>query len=328
MAAPGERDPYQVLVSELMLQQTQVSRVVERFRVFVARFPTFAALAAADEGEVMALWAGLGYYRRARLLHAAAKAVVGRHGGEMPREMAAIGDLPGVGRYTAGAIASIGLGRAEALVDGNVSRVLLRLEGKALASDDPAAVAFAWERAGELVRAAANPGAFNEALMELGATVCTPTAPKCGECPWREACVARREGTMGEIPRPKTRVARTSLRFECVVLRDAKGRVLLEQRPVGGLWGGLWQPPSVEMVGTRKPAAGELLAKLGLPEVALAQAGVVRRTLTHRNVVMRVWVGAAGGKMEGRAWFEVGALPAMSSAHVAVLARAEAEVGD
>lgn len=320
----GQRDPYQVLVSEIMLQQTQVSRVVERFEMFLERFPTFAALAAADEEEVMALWAGLGYYRRARLLHAAAKAVAERHEGQMPREMEAIFELPGVGRYTAGAIASMGFGLAQPLVDGNVSRVLLRLEGRALASDDPAAVAFAWARAAELVKAAARPGAFNEAMMELGATVCTPASPKCHRCPWAGACAAKQHGTVGEVPKPKARVARSGVRFECVVLQDGAGRVLLEQRPAGGLWGGLWQPPSVENQGRTRPEPAALLASLRLPPVALRFVGVVRRTLTHRNVVMRVWRGDIAGlchesALNGRDCFDLTKLPPVSSAHLAVV---------
>lgn len=316
----GQRDPYQVLVSEIMLQQTQVSRVTERFGQFVARFPTFAALAEASEGDVLGLWAGLGYYRRARLLHRAAQAVLQQHDGHMPRTLDAIRALPGVGRYTAGAIASIGFGLPEPLVDGNVSRVLLRLEGRPLASDDPKATTLAWSRAGELVKAASSPGGFNEALMELGATVCTPMNPRCGACPWAHACVARREGTMGEIPKPKARVARESLRLECVVLRDNTGRVLLEQRPVGGLWGGLWQPPSTPSVGRARPTGAVLLERLGLPpSIELTPAGTVRRTLTHRNVVMRVWAGRASGEMKGREWFAQAKLPAMSSAHLRVL---------
>lgn len=320
----GARNPYHVLVSEVMLQQTQVSRVAARFETFVERFPTIADLARADEDDVLALWAGLGYYRRARLLHGAARAVAELHAGSVPRDTHAIRTLPGVGRYTAGAIASIAFGLPEPLVDGNVSRVLLRLEGRPLASDDAQAVAFAWERAGALVRAAANPGEFNEALMELGATVCTPSHPRCEQCPWGGVCVAGREGTTGEIPRPKSRTARTSLRLECVVLRDAKGRVLLEQRPVGGLWGGLWQPPSLPMKGRATPPGSTLTQVLGLPEVALRRAGVVRRTLTHRDVVLRVWTGGMSGGGGSRRWFAIDALPAMSSAHAAVLARAGA----
>lgn len=177
----GWRDPYAVLVSELMLQQTQVARVVERFGAFMRRFPTVAALAGADEADVIALWAGLGYYRRARHLHAAAKRIVHEHGGEVPRAAAALRALPGVGRYTAGAIASMAMGQRVPLVDGNVARVLMRLEARA--GDVAQGQAWAWERAGELVSSSTSAGAFNEGLMELGATVCVPGRPRCEACP-------------------------------------------------------------------------------------------------------------------------------------------------
>ncbi|MFM7260071.1 MAG: A/G-specific adenine glycosylase, partial [bacterium] len=248
------RDGYRALVSELMLQQTQVSRVVEKFEPFVRRFPTPAALAAAAEDEVLAAWQGLGYYRRARLLHAAAKAVVERHGGRVPEDPQALRALPGVGRYTAGAVSSIVFGAREPIVDGNVTRVFQRLEARRGSASDGDVQAWAWERADAFVAAAREPGVANEALMELGATVCTPAAPRCGACPLRAQCAAFAAGRMDEIPAPKKRVARKDLVFVTACVRRTDGAVLLEQRPTGGrsggapsgLWAGLWQPPAVE----------------------------------------------------------------------------------
>ncbi|MEM9374068.1 MAG: A/G-specific adenine glycosylase, partial [Planctomycetota bacterium] len=201
----GPRDPYRALVSELMLQQTQVSRVLEKYTPFLERFPTAEALAAAAEADVLAEWSGLGYYRRARLLHAAAKAVVHDHAGSFPTDPARIRSLPGVGRYTAGAVASIVFGQREPILDGNVERVLLRLHAKPDPPKDKATQAWAWDRAQQLVDASDSPGVLNEGLMELGAIVCTPGAPKCRACPLRRACEAHRRGTAEEIPEPKPR---------------------------------------------------------------------------------------------------------------------------
>lgn len=269
------RDPWCSLVAEAMLQQTQVSRVAGEgpgtepgaFARFVARFPTPAALASADEAEVMALWAGLGYYRRARHLHAAARAIVERHGGRVPDDPAALRALPGVGRYTAGAIASIVFGRREPIVDGNVRRVLLRVAGN---DADPASrdtETWAWAEAARFVAASARPGAFNEGLMELGATVClpAPASPRCEACPWARACRARALGLEDRIPRAKRPPRRGVLHLLVVVVRDGRGRLLLERRGPGGLWPGLWQPPTLESKRTIGPAQREsFLAGLGL----------------------------------------------------------------
>src|SRR5690606_18318055 len=184
------RDPYRALVSEFMLQQTQVSRVLEKFGPFLERFPSVEALAAADEGQIAAAWSGLGYYRRARHLQAAARAIVAEHGGRVPTKAATLENLPGIGRYTAGAISSIVFGEPVPVVDGNVTRVVLRIEGRDLPQEAPATARFVWERAAALVEVAAGtkakgigPGFLNEALMELGATVCVPRSPRCLECP-------------------------------------------------------------------------------------------------------------------------------------------------
>ena len=259
-AGPAGRDPYRVLVSEVMLQQTQVSRVLLKFPEFLSRFPDLASLARAREHDVLAAWTGLGYSRRARALHRAARAIVEAHGGLVPADPAALRALPGIGRYTAGAIASLAFNVPEPLVDGNVSRVLLRLHGKDLASDDPRAVAWAWARAGDLVKAAdRRPGELNESLMELGATVCTPRSPRCGACPVARLCVARARGVQESIPRPKARARQRRAWHVVLRLRDARGRFWLERRAGSGLWAGLWQCPTVES--DRAPRSAATLAR-------------------------------------------------------------------
>lgn len=258
----GTRDPYRVLVSEIMLQQTQVARVVEKFAAFLARFPTVQALAAAPEDDVLAAWTGLGYYRRARLLHACAKHIVDRHAGQIPDDVTALRELPGIGAYTAGAIASLAFAKPEPLVDTNVSRVLLRIAGKQLAVSDKIANAWAWDQARDLVRRAAaarasplravpnRSGAWNEALMELGATVCALPTPRCMLCPVQQHCGAFATGKADAIPLPSRKAARSAVTHQCLLIRNHEGRVLVEQRPAtatgGGLWAGLWQLPTVE----------------------------------------------------------------------------------
>jgi A/G-specific adenine glycosylase len=243
--ATSRRDPYRSLVSEVMLQQTQVARVIEKFQPFLARFPDVGSLANATDEDVLAAWTGLGYYRRARSLHAAARQIVDTHDGVVPHRLVDLLDLPGVGRYTAGAIASIVFGHPAAIVDGNVSRVLFRVHGKDLAADDPDGVAWAWKRAQQLVELA-SPALFNEGMMELGATICTPANPGCDRCPVRAGCLAKRHGTQGRIPRPKTPASQREQWHVCVLVRDRDGRVLLERASSGTLWKGLWRAPTTE----------------------------------------------------------------------------------
>lgn len=294
---PGKgRDPWRSLVSEVMLQQTQVSRVLERYEEFMRAFPTPAAMARAGEAAVLARWSGMGYYRRARMLFAAASEIVERFGGAVPRAAQELRTLPGVGRYTAGAVASIVFGACEPIVDGNVARVLLRVHGVEQSAQDGAA--WCWERAGELARAAGKQvGAFNEGLMELGATVCTPRSPACGACPLAGSCEAKRRGRQDRIPRPKAAAKRAVVLCEVVVVRDRRGRVLLERRKAGGMWGGLWQAPTLERrdAETPRPAA-EVLAALGLAGLRSEARPVeefVHQT-THREVRFVVYEAAAG----------------------------------
>lgn len=286
----GERDAYLALVSETMLQQTQVSRVRERYPRFIERFPTIQALAAADEHDVLAEWSGMGYYRRARNLHAAAKLIVAEHGGRVPQTAAALARLPGIGRYTAGAIASIAFGEPAPIVDGNVARVLLRIHGRPGASDDQRIGRWLWEQAGALSAAAERPGVLNESLMELGATVCVPapSAPRCDRCPVSGVCAARAAGTQLEIPRPRVRSRQRRLYCGSVVVRREDGCVLVEQRGPMGMWAGLWQAPTVESMDAAVTAA-EAARLVGLPARRLRPESSFEHQTTHRRVEFRVW---------------------------------------
>lgn len=228
-----------------MLQQTQVARVVEKYVEFMRRFPTVADLAAAQEDRVLAAWQGLGYYGRARRLHAAAKAIVERFGGRVPTDVESLRSLPGIGRYTAGAIASIAFGAREPIVDTNVVRVLMRLDARPGAAAEPSTVEWSWERAGALVAAASDPAAFNEGLMELGATICPASAPKCLTCPLAAHCRGEAAAQAGEIPTPVRGATRKRVYHHAVVLTRGDS-VLLVRRPDKGLWASMWQVPTVE----------------------------------------------------------------------------------
>jgi len=297
----ASRDPYACLVSELMLQQTQVSRVIERFETFMDRFPSATALAEADEEEVLALWSGLGYYRRARNLHAAARAIVDEHHNRFPSEASDIQSLPGVGRYTAGAIASMAFGERTPVVDGNVARVLLRISGDDAPPDSASTQKRLWSQAADLANAADHPGVLNEALMELGALICTPRAPSCERCPARSQCKARELGRQNELPTPKRAARQKELYCDTVRVRDARGRLLVERRGTDGLWGGLYQAPTVER-SDRHARPSELLAWIGAD--ALARAERFTHRTTHRVVRIRVWDAdpVRGMGSGGRAW--------------------------
>jgi A/G-specific adenine glycosylase len=236
----GERDPYRILVSEVMLQQTRVETVLDYYEAWLERFPDLESLAAAETDDVLEVWEGLGYYRRARNLHGAARLVRERHGGSLPDDFAALRELPGVGAYTAGAVASIAFGERTPAVDGNVRRVLARI----FDVPDPKP---AWLRdtAADLVDPD-RPGDWNQALMELGATICTPRGPRCGRCPVAEWCSARAAGTQEERPVAVSRKPPRRAVFVVAVLHDG-GRVLLGRRPEGGLLGGMWAFPEVEV---------------------------------------------------------------------------------
>lgn len=270
-----------------MLQQTQVARIAERFPGFLRRFPSIRALAAADLDEVLAAWEGLGYYRRARLLHAAAIEIVSNHRGRVPSDPQALRSLPGIGRYTAGAVASLAFGRREPIVDGNVIRVTLRIDGRPLASDDPQAIAWSWERARELVEASSDPAVLNEGLMELGATVCTPASPRCGECPVQSICRAKAAGETSAIPLPKRPPSRRAIHHQAIAIPGTStGTLLLRQRPAKGLWAGLWELPTIESPNAL--SREEIAGRLDVPAEAVRECGSFLQKTTHRDVFFHV----------------------------------------
>ncbi|MBX7101901.1 MAG: A/G-specific adenine glycosylase, partial [Myxococcaceae bacterium] len=253
-------DPYAIWLSEVMLQQTQVDRVVGYWQRFLDELPTVKALANAELAQVLKLWSGLGYYSRARNLHKAAKAVVAEHGGKFPRTAEALGELPGFGRYTAGAVASIAFGQAAPIVDGNVARVFARVFEIEGLPGVPAREAALWAHAEQLV-GGERPGDFNQALMELGALVCTPKSPTCLLCPLHAVCRARRTGRVDELPPARPRAARKQLTLAVAVARRER-TLLLGQRAEGGLFGGLWELPSAE-IGAASEGPKALLRLLG-----------------------------------------------------------------
>jgi A/G-specific adenine glycosylase len=277
------RDPYAVWVSETMLQQTRVQTVIPYWERFVAALPTVRALAEAPESQVLSLWSGLGYYRRARMLHAAARRVVSEHGGSMPTDVEVLRGLEGVGAYTAGAVASIAFGKRAAAVDGNVARVLARLF--AVTEDVSAGEGRAkiWRLAEGLVPRPeeGDPGSWNEALMELGATVCMPRNPACGECPVGALCLARKRGTAADLPRKAAKNPPREVARDALVLRSGT-RVLLARRKSGGLFGGLWEVP------TGDAGAGALAAALGIPPATMSMVGEVVHVLSHRRMHIAV----------------------------------------
>ena len=293
-------DPYKVLVSEIMLQQTRVATVVEYFQRWVERFPDVGALARAPEEEVLELWAGLGYYRRARNLHRAAGVILEEFGGEIPREVDALRSLPGVGPYTAGAVASIAFGAVEPLVDGNVNRVLTRLyrlEGDPGRGETKKEI---WRRAGEMVDGE-RPGDFNQALMELGSEICRPRSPDCEGCPVVQFCGAYQAGDPEDYPDlPKRKEPKAMRGLSCVVWRRGEKReereFLLRRRPAKGLLAGLWEFPAVEQDGGQWPSAGGLKALLlevageGREVTPEGPVGTeVEHVFSHRRLRVRIF---------------------------------------
>ncbi len=290
------KDPYGVWVSEVMLQQTQVDRVIRYWTKFLARFETVTALAEAELADVLSMWTGLGYYSRARNLHRAAKEIVEKFGGALPDGVEQLLSLPGFGRYTAGAVASIAFGLEAPLVDGNVARVLSRLLEIDGAPGDRQREALLWEVA-ELLVVGTRPGDWNQALMELGATVCVPQNPLCLLCPVRTSCGALASGRVDALPPPKKAAKRKKLELAVAVARKGNA-VLLARREEKGLFGGLWELPAVELPvdGAGPHALAQLLGKRATigPELM-----ILERTLTHRDLFLRlhpVELGARLGK--------------------------------
>jgi A/G-specific adenine glycosylase len=301
------RDPYATLVSELMAQQTQLDRVVPKFRSFMRRFPSLPSLAAASEDEVVEMWSGLGYYRRARLLHRLARDVEASTG-VLPRKASELEELPGIGSYTAAAIASMVHGEAVPLMDGNVGRVAAR---KLAEPGDPTKgrtrkVILDWVR--ELM-VSAPPGDVNEALMELGATVCTPVKPACGTCPLSHGCRARIAGDPEVYPPPRPTRARVDLRWLVVIVEDGSGRWLLREVSDGPILRGLWLPPFVE-IDARQPSEDRVRRLLPFRSTARIDfSHPVRHSITHRRIEIspaRVGVDPAPDVPAGWSWADPG----------------------
>lgn len=280
-----------------MLQQTQVRTVLPYYSRFTARFPTLASLARASLPEVLRRWAGLGYYRRARNLHRAAREVMRRHGGRLPKDPESLRGLPGVGRYTAGAVGSIAFGLRAAVLDGNVHRVLSRIFG--VPGPLQGQESRFWKLAEELVpapRPGRNlPGEWNQALMELGATVCLPRSPLCPACPVKTSCLAYRRGLQEKLPAPAPAKDPVEVRWTCLVSRR-DGRLLLEKRS-RGLLSGHWGLPQIEGGWSKQAADARFL-------------GTIRHTITHHRLEVRVvsakWRGALP---KDWAWIPISRLP-------------------
>lgn len=241
---PWQRDPtpYRVWVSEIMLQQTQVGTVIAYYEAFLERFPDTSALAAARLDEVLHLWSGLGYYARARNLHRAARVIVEKHGGEFPRDFAEVLALPGIGRSTAGAILALSRGERRAILDGNVKRVLTRHFGIEGYPGESAVERRLWDLS-EACTPAERVAEYTQAVMDLGATVCTRARPACLLCPLSADCIARLHNLLDRLPAPKPRTVRPTREAWLVVAMRGEHAVLLERRPPAGLWGGLWGLP-------------------------------------------------------------------------------------
>ncbi len=282
-ARPGEQaDPYRVWLSEIMLQQTTVPAVKGYFLKFIEAWPAVESLAATPLDDVLKAWAGLGYYARARNLHACARVVAGQLGGRFPETVDELRKLPGIGPYTAGAIAAIAFGKPHAAVDGNVERVISRLY--AIETPLPDSKPEIRERAEALVPQQ-EAGDFAQAMMDLGATICTPKSPNCLICPWAEHCAARKLGIAAELPRKRPKKAVPTRRGIAFWIERDDGAVLLRRRPEKGLLGGMMEVPSTPWGGT--PERPHDHAPLNGKWKKLA--GQVEHTFTHFHLELEVW---------------------------------------
>jgi A/G-specific adenine glycosylase len=296
----NSHDPYRVWLSEIMLQQTRVETVVPYYNRFLERFPDLAALAAAPLDDVMARWAGLGYYSRARNLHAAARRIAECHDGRFPEVIDAILELPGIGRSTAAAITAFAFGQRRAILDGNVKRVLTRVFGVDGWPGDKAVENHLWQLA-ETLLPEADIHSYTQGLMDLGATLCERSRPRCEACPFTDDCVANRLGRQAELPTVRPRKALPERDTAMLVLLHA-GCVLLEKRPPSGIWGGLWSLP--ECAPTEPPAGAS--ARLGYRVTALEAGAVLLHVFTHFRLRIQPWLVSVQAPMgvaePGRIW--------------------------
>jgi A/G-specific adenine glycosylase len=283
----GESDPYRIWVAEVMAQQTRISTVVPYYEAFLARFPDVESLAASSLDDVLKAWEGLGYYGRARNLHRAAAIVRERYGGLLPADPDSLKSLPGVGPYTAGAISSIGFGRPEPAVDGNVRRVLCRVHDLA---DDSAtrleALAREW-----IGYADGDAATINQALMDLGGAICLPRGPKCRACPLEGECLARRRGTVSKRPRPRRRAPLPHHDIAAAIVWRGP-RLLIARRPEEGLLGGLWEFPGGKVEAGESPAEAarrEVREEMGLEVEILGPAGEVRHAYSHFRITLHLF---------------------------------------
>jgi A/G-specific adenine glycosylase len=300
------RDPYRIWVSEIMLQQTRVDVVIPYYERFLTRYPDVATLAAAPLEDVLHAWAGLGYYGRARSLHAAARQLVAQHAGRFPADVDRIVSLPGIGRYTAGAIASIAFARPAPIVDGNVARVFARWFGLDADPDSAAVRRQLWDWATQWA-AGPDPGDANQSLMELGAVLCRKAQPDCDSCPVRADCAARRAGRQHELPRPRLRPAARAVQLEVAIVRR-RGRILFVRRDSGRLLQEWWELPATHAhgaSGARLSAA--LRQRLGIDTTAVQVQGRVRHTILQNRI--------------DAAWFETRAARTLAAARGASEAR-------
>jgi len=277
--------PYRVWVSEIMLQQTQVATVLGYYDRFMHALPTVEALAAAAEDEVLHLWTGLGYYSRARNLHRTAKIVVEQHGGEFPRSVDELAELPGIGRSTAGAIASISMGLRAPILDGNVKRVLARYQAQDGYPGEPKVAKRLWDAA-ERFTPRERVNHYTQAMMDLGATLCTRTRPSCLLCPLREGCRAHQLGRETDYPESKPRKELPQKRTLMPLLASRDGAILLYRRPASGLWGGLWSLPELDDLAALDPLAARHALELGERR---ALPGLTH-TFSHFQLAIEPWL--------------------------------------
>ncbi len=310
---PWQREPtpYRVWISEIMLQQTQVAVVIPYFERFMTRFPTLGDLAEAPVDTVLALWSGLGYYARARHLHRAAVLIQECYGGLFPTDIERVQALPGIGRSTAGAVLSLALGQRHAILDGNVKRVLARCFGIA-GWPGQAAVQTALWRLAERLTPVVRIGAYNQAMMDLGATLCTRARPACERCPLAALCIARRQGRQAELPesRPSKRLPERATLM--ILARNRAGAVLLERRPPTGIWGGLWSLPETD---PNQDPAHWCRERTGAEPLRVEMHPPRRHTFSHFALTMglaEVWTRGAPAAVadeDSQSWFDPAAVP-------------------